>query len=110
MPATPNWYANATANTYTINFNNSDGSGSASTTVTYNSSTNTKVTVPTRTGYNFTGYEYTASGTSYLVYDSTGTAVKSPDSLAVGLPYFWDNNGISAKCKLTTNNVTINAK
>lgn len=61
-----------TAKTYTVTLNDGDGSGGdGSVTVTYNSNSNltSAVTIPTRTGYDFTGYK---NSYSTLFIDANG--------------------------------------
>ena len=73
-PTATTLYAQWTANQYAVTFNKQDGAGGSDTvTATYDSAM-PSATMPTRTGYTFTGYYDAATGGNKY-YDANGTGI-----------------------------------
>ena len=81
VSANKEYFANWTANEYSITLDDEDAtsSGSTSVTLTYNSSTHAAITNPTKTGYNFGGWYTGDGGTGTMVINSSGVLQANVD-------------------------------
>lgn len=106
-------YAQWSANTYTVTFNKNTTdttySGSyTSKTMTYNSTSNNSLSVPTRTGYTFSGW-YTASSGGTAVWGSGGSYNSSATSYwSSGKWIYTSNRTVYAHWTANTYSVVFN--
>ncbi len=91
---TATWYAQWTANTYTIKYNSDGGSSVSDTTCTYGQNCTVSSTKPTKTGYTFNGWKY---GSTTYQSGATVSNLTSTNGGSVTFTAQWTANTYTIK-------------